>query len=153
MPRSWQWHRPHFTTFSGEPLQSCHSRLTPQGSMLSLNVRSCPQAVLKWSGRETSTRCQYQQCFTSRFYAQRSQKCKKTWLNFCAFGICECRSCTLNVDEIGPRSHWWSVSQVRRVPGWSHPFTVRTNRPEPKSSKTTYPNASALSPGITSQKK
>jgi len=39
------------------------------------------------------------------------------WLNciFCAFGIYECKSCTLNVDEIDPRIPWQSWSKKVQI--------------------------------------
>jgi len=50
------------------------------------------------------TRCLFHQHFTSTFYAQRSQKHKKSSVSFCAIGICACKSCSSNVCEIDYRS-------------------------------------------------
>ncbi len=46
--------------------------------------------------------CQFHQCFTSSFCAQ---KRLTTWLSFCAFGIFARKSWLENVDEIDPCCH------------------------------------------------
>jgi len=80
------------------------------------------------------TRCQFHQCFTSSFYQPRSIKYKKDWLLdciFCTFGICACKSCSQNIDEIDPRScHkiMWSASLCQRLKNarwWKYELNVR----------------------------
>ncbi len=56
--------------------------------------------------------CQFHQHSTSSFYASRSQKRKKdspVVSIFYAFGICSCKSCPQNVDEIDPRYERYSA--------------------------------------------
>jgi hypothetical protein len=48
----------------------------------------------------------FENMFVSSFYKRRFQKHKKTVnssVSFCSFGICLCKSCSKNVDEIDPR--------------------------------------------------
>jgi len=67
----------------------------------------CCVRLNECEGRYVESRCQFHQRSTNSFYACRSQKSRKVSQVvslYCAFRICECKSCAQNVDEIDTRT-------------------------------------------------
>jgi len=67
---------------------------------------------------------QFHQRFRSSFCTRRSHRCKKTlmtWLSFCRFGICKCKSSSnISVGEIDP---WLMfIGKTRKNSNLARPF-------------------------------
>ncbi len=81
-----------------------------------LPSRQPGKGMQRWQRSPSQPTClEFHQRSMYSFYARRSQKRKKKltfWLNSYTFGTYECKSCTLNVDEIDPCLGFFKISST-----------------------------------------